>query len=363
MMRGMRYNRTFARRSRPGLGTPPGSLSTGNADQPTRVEVITFSRDAIDEHSITISPGDEVPDLPPAGSGTVRWINVIGVHDGSVIRHLGEGHGMHELLMEDVQHTDQRPKIQFDDGRLFATLRMVSIDPSQPDVAFEQVSLFAGTGTLITFQEREGDVFSGVRRRIRDGRGRVRSRDTDYLAYVLVDAILDATFPVVDRLQERIEDAEASVLSMAEPDLVPELHDLRGQIVALRRAVRPLREIFQELVRGDDTFFSPATRPFLTDGNDHVLALIDLIDTSADRVTGLFQLYATMLSSSTNDVMRVLTIIATIFIPLTFVAGIYGMNFARMPELQWPWGYPVVLTVMGVIAFGMVRYFRRRKWL
>lgn len=344
-------------------GTPPGSVAVLDPDAPTQIHVLTYAAGGVKEYRLEITPGDRLPEFPPEPPGGVRWINITGVHDGVLLQDIGRRYGMHPLMVEDVQHTEQRPKFVEAEEGLFAVIRMITWPNETARLDNEQVGMFAVGATVLSFQERAGDVFEEIRDRIRTGRGRVRSAGADYLVYVLLDALIDGLFEAADALQMQVEDMEEHLLSEPKAVDVSRVHRLRGDTVALRRSLWPMREMLQRAARGDYDLFGEATLPFLSDGYDHVLTLIDLIDSQADRVSGLFQLHAAVIGSSTNEVMRVLTIIATIFIPLTFVAGIYGMNFAAMPELSWRYGYPVVLGLMVVIALGMVLYFKRRKWL
>lgn len=343
-------------------GTPPGSVTVLDTNTPTPIHVMTYHRGDVKEYRLEISPGERLPEFPPEPEGGIRWINVTGVHDGMLLQEIGRRYGMHPLMVEDVQHTEQRPTFREADNALFAVLRMISWRTASAELDNEQVSLFCSGATVFSVQERPGDVFEGIRERVRAGRGRVRTAGADYLFYVLLDALIDALFDAVDRLQVQVEDVEERIVSEPSAAPVSEIQRLRGDTVAIRRTLWPMREMLQRAARGNYHLFSETTLPFLSDGYEHVLSLIDLIDSQHDRVTGLFQLHAAMIGTSTNEVMRVLTIIATIFIPLTFVAGIYGMNFAAMPELEWTYGYPVVLGAMGLIAMSMIFYFKRRKW-
>mgnify|MGYP006265963311 CR=1 FL=1 len=358
----MNHRRSPVRLQRRALGTPPGSLTTSNVGTATRLHVITFDSRSFEETEHSLEPGGTLPHLPPAPDGGLRWINVIGVHDGELLGGIGREVGVDVLTLEDVQHTDQRPKMQPLGEDCFAVLRMVSWKETEGRLDHEQVSVFGRGTTVISFQERPGDVFDEIRERLRHGRGRIRSAGPDYLFYALLDALLDAAIFSVDRLEETLEDLEEQILRSAAATPLSRVHSLRGEVVTLRRAFWPLRESFQRASRGEYAFFQAETLPFLGDSHDNVLILTDQIDAQRERVTGLFQLHASMLSTSTNEVMRVLTIIATIFIPLTFLVGIYGMNFAHMPELQWRFGYPVLLGIMALLAAGMALYFKRRRW-
>lgn len=347
---------------RESLGQPPGSLSTEASAEPVSIHVITYDRERVEESHVEVAPGAPFPELPPEPEGGVRWVNVTGVQDGNFLRELGRRFSVHPLTLEDVQHTDQRPKLQDSGSSLFLVIRMISWNGERRTLETEQVSIFAAGRTVISFQERPGDVFEGLRERIRSGKGRVRRSPADYLVYVILDAVVDSTFLAVDELQALVEELEAEIIDDPSEDLLSQVHRLRGEVITMRRGVWPLREMLQLPSKGQNEFFNVETLPFLQDTYDHVLSLIDTIDGQRDRVTGLFQLHSSITGASTNQVMRTLTIIATIFIPLTFVAGIYGMNFAHMPELHWRYGYPTLLGIMMVIALGMVYYFRKRRW-
>ncbi|MFP4210480.1 MAG: magnesium/cobalt transporter CorA [Alkalispirochaeta sp.] len=392
------------------LGTPPGSLSPSRSDTPTHIHVITYTGESggVFESHVDVAPGGTVPEIVTAPFEGIRWINVVGVHDGDLLREIGRAFGMHTLLLEDIQQTDQRPKFQEsnrentrsvtgegelnaggelrvggeppgrgepradgDKSWFFGVLRMISwhnedetgakgTDEAHLDV--EQISLYSSGSTVISFQERPGDVFEGLRERIRTGRGRVRRSGVDYLFYAIVDAIIDTSFLVVDEMQERIEDTEDRIIATPQHAPLSIVHTLRGEVIAVRRALRPLREMLQTASTGDYGYFSEGTQPFLSDSYDHILTLIDGTDALMERISGLFQLHASIVGTSTNDVMRVLTIIATVFIPLTFIVGIYGMNFSYMPELTWRYGYPTVIGVMVMVAGVMIAYFKRQRW-
>ena len=351
------------RSRRDSLGMPPGSVTTTDAERPTSIEVMLYGPEDFEERRMEIMPGARLSEVPAEPADGVRWINVIGVHDGKLLQELGNMQGMHPLLVEDVQQTDQRPKIAPGPDTLFSVVRMISWKEDSGRLDDEQVSVFSSGATVVSFQQRPGDVFEGIRERIRAGTGRVRKRGADYLFYVLLDALIDSLFATVDQLQMQIEDLEEQILARPVEAPLSDIHRIRGEVIAMRRSIWPMREMLQRASRGDFPFFTETTLPFLGDAYDHALSLVDLIDSQMDRVTGLFQLHAAMVGTSTNEVMRVLTIIATIFIPLTFVVGIYGMNFAFMPELQWRYGYPAVLSVIVAIAVGMIVFFKRRRWL
>lgn len=347
---------------RQSVGQPPGSLTNEASAEPSLIHVITYDASSVAETHATVASDGTVPDLPPEPENGVRWINVVGVQNGSFLQELGRRFSVHPLMLEDVQHTDQRPKLQDGGSNLFLVIRMISWNGDERSLETEQVSIFSSGRTVISFQERQGDVLEGLRQRIRSGKGRVRRSPADYLVYAILDAVVDSTFLAADELQAAVEELEADIIDDPTEELLSKVHQIRGEVITLRRAIWPLREMLHLPSKGQNEFFNLETLPFLQDTYDHVLSLVDTIDSQRDRVTGLFQLHSSMVGASTNEIMRTLTIIATIFIPLTFVAGIYGMNFAYMPELQWRYGYPTLLGVMLVIAGGMVYYFRRRRW-
>lgn len=347
---------------RESLGQPPGSLSVEASAAPSTIDVITYDEASVAESRLEVAPGAPLSELPQEAAKGVRWINVTGVQDGDLLQEMGRRFDIHPLTLEDVQHTDQRPKLQDSGSSLFVTVRMISWNGEERLLDSEQVSIFATGNTVITFQERPGDVFEGIRDRIRNAKGRIRRRQADYLVYAVLDAIVDSVFLVVDELQVMVEETEEEILDDPTETGLSRAHRIRGDVITMRRAVWPLRDMLQLPSKGQNEFFRDETLPFIQDTYDHVLALIDTIDGQRDRVTGLFQLHASVVASSTNEVMRTLTIIATIFIPLTFLVGIYGMNFANMPELRWQFGYPTLLGIMALVAGGMIYYFKRRRW-
>jgi magnesium transporter len=240
---------------------------------------------------------------------------------------------------------------------------MLQWDAAREEVVVEHVSLILGPSFVISFQERPGDVFGPTRERIRGGKGRVRKMGADYLAYCLADAIVDGYFAVLENLGDRIEDVESILVSNPSNDTLRAVHHLKRENLLLRKSVWPLREVINGLDRSESELITDPTHVYMRSVYDHSIQVIDTMETFRDMLAGMLDTYLSSLSNRMNEVMKVLTIIATIFIPLTFVAGIYGMNFQSMPELAWPWGYPAALAVMAIVAAGMVYYFRRKKWL
>lgn len=342
-------------------GRPPGTLihvGERKTDR-MRISVIDYDESSADEHEL----GDIEECFPFKDTETVTWINVDGIHDTEAIQKLGDCYGLHPLLLEDVVNTNQRPKLEEFDDYVFLVLKMLLLDKEERRPEFEQVSLVLGPNYVISFQEREGDVFETVRERIRSGKGRVRRGGADYLAYALLDSIVDGYFVVLETFGEHIETLEEELV--AEPDrrTLQRLNDMKRETIFLRKSVWPLREVISALQREESALVKDSTRIYLRDVYDHTIQVIDTVETFRDMLTGMLDIYLSSVSNRMNEVMKVLTVIATIFIPLTFIAGVYGMNFRFMPELGWQWGYPLAWFVMVLIGVLMVAFFKRKKWL
>ena len=340
-------------------GLPPGTLVHVGERRAKDVEIsiIDYNETSHSER-IKVSVDDAAGFLT---SRTVSWIDVVGLHDVNVLRDIGEKFGIHPLVMEDILNTEQRPKVQDLGDYLFVVFKMAR--PGREEYELEQVSLILKNQCVITFQEETGDVFEPIRERIRDAKGRIRNAAADYLVYSLIDAVVDGYFPYMESLSDSLEETEERTLQSHDIISLQEIHARRRELLRIRRAVYPLRDIVAFLERGDTMHITRSTNLYLKDVYDHTIQMIDTIESLRDVVASLLELYLSTSSLRTNDVMKVLTIIATIFIPLTFVAGIYGMNFQHMPELATKAGYPIVLIVMGGIALGMLFYFKRKKWL
>jgi magnesium transporter len=294
--------------------------------------------------------------------GGVLWLDVNGIHDPDIIGRIGAVFGLHPLLLEDVLNASQRPKLEEHGEHLFLVLRMLLPGPDDT-VEMEQVSVVLGAGYVLTFQERSRDTFDPVRRRLADPASRLRQQAADFVAYALVDTIVDQYFAVLERIGDRIEDLEDIVIESPDRDTLTAVYDVKRTLTELRRVIWPLRDALGALARGDSPRVAATTLPYLRDVVDHAIRSLDTIETYRDTAATLIDMYMSSSSHRLNEVMRVLTVIATIFIPLTFIVGIYGMNFSRMPELEWRWGYPVVWGVMVATVLGMLAFFRRRDWL
>ncbi len=365
-MRRMRPQRSRAR-----FGLPPGSLVYTGEPQVAepRVECFTYTA----EEYTTDTGIARLFEKPHRNKG-VTWINIDGLHDVEMLERLGEHYRIHPLVLEDILSTTQRPKIEYYDEYLFITLKMLYQEPadrqdadSTGEIISEQVSLILGNGFVLSFQERPGDTFDPIRKRIQNDKGRIRKMGPDYLAYSLIDSIVDNYFVLLEDFGDRLVLLEDGIDNNADSETARRIHAMKRELIGLRRAVWPLRELVGTMHREGDRF-SAATIAFLRDLYDHAVQVIDTVESYRDMVSGLMDLYVSTVSNRMNEVMKVLTIIATIFIPLTFIAGIYGMNFDtrfpfNLPELSWRYGYFFALGLMVIVAVGMIIYFKRKKWL
>ena len=343
------------------MGLPPGTpVFVGDKKaEAVRITILDYDESRFQEREVK-----EIEEcFPFKDTPTVTWINVDGVHDVEVIQKLGENFGLHPLVLEDIVHTQQRPKMEEFENYIYVVLKMLYVDDESKETQIEQVSLIFGENYVVSFQEKEGDIFEKIRERIRNGKGRIRKMDTDYLAYSLIDAVVDHYFIILEKDGEKIEELEDKVVSDPKPETLQEIHRLKREMIFLRRSVWPLRELVNLLERSESRLIHKSTRIYLRDIYDHTIQVIDTLETYRDMLSGMHDTYLSSISNRMNEVMKVLTIIATIFIPLTFIAGVYGMNFEFMPELKWRWAYFGVWGVIFVVAIAMVLYFKRRKWL
>ncbi|HPR64472.1 MAG TPA: magnesium/cobalt transporter CorA [Thermoanaerobaculia bacterium] len=342
------------------IGLAPGSLiflGDQKSDSVT-ISVFDYSAEKISEYTPTA-----VPDLKSlVEPGTTSWMNVTGLHDVETIRNIGEIFHLHPLTQEDILNTGQRPKVEIFDNYIFVVLRMISFDPGRNELVSEQVSIILGKTFVLTFQERDGDVFNFVRSRIRAGKTRIRSLGNDYLAYALMDAVVDHYFVVLEQIGEVIESLEEDLIATVTETTLQSIHRLKREAILLRRSIWPLREAIGLLEREETNLISLETHLYLRDLYDHTIQVMETVETYRDIIAGMLDLYLSGMSNRMNEVMKVLTIFATIFIPLTFVAGVYGMNFKFMPELEWVHGYAAVWCVMIMIAGGLIFYFKRKRW-
>jgi magnesium transporter len=341
-------------------GLPPGSLvHIGEKAQRVGITMITYGDDGVQVRDLT-----EIEDcILFRERPFVTWINLDGVHDVETVRRLGECYGFHHLILEDILNTDQRPKMEDFGEYMYIVMRMLSLG-EKDEVISEQVSLILGQSFVISFQEgREGDVFNPLRERLMNDKGKIRTMGADYLVYSLMDAVVDNYFFIMERLGERVESLEADLVSHPTPDTLNSLHYLKRELLLLRKSVWPLRDVFSSLERRESPLITDAVRMYIRDIHDHIIQVMDVVETFREMLSGMLDIYLTSISNRLNEVMKVLTIIATIFMPLTFIAGVYGMNFDHMPELRWKLGYPLVLLVMLGIGVVMLVLFKRKRWL
>lgn len=342
-------------------GLPPGSLVHIGEKKVEEVKITIIDYDEThfqEKEAKSIEECFTFKDKP-----TTTWINVEGIHQVEILEKLGECYGFHPLILEDILNTDQRPKMEDFGEYIYVVLKMLYPN-NNSEVVTEQISLILGPNFVISFQEGiKGDVFDPVRDRIRTGKGKIRQLGADYLAYSLIDSIVDHYFIILEKSGENIEFLEEKLITSPTPQTLQTIHNLKREMIFLRKSVWPLREVISGLERGESFLIKENTRIYLRDVYDHTIQVIDNVETFRDMLSGMLDIYLSSVSNRLNAVMKVLTIIATIFMPLTFLAGLYGMNFKYMPELSWPWGYPLALVIMLAIALSMLVYFKRKKWL
>jgi magnesium transporter len=343
------------------IGLPPGTLIHVGEQKMDRVRITVIDYDEEHYEEKEIKSIEEC--FPFRDSPTVTWINIDGLHEADIIGRIGNHFYLHPLTLEDIVNTDQRPKIEDNDNYIFFIMKMLyNCIENKTEIEAEQISLVLGSNFVISFQEREGDVFDPVRDRIRKSKGRIRKAGADYLAYTLLDTVVDNYFSVLEAVNERVEEVEQSLVSNPTRETLKLIHGLKKDMVLLRKSVWPLREVISSFERYDSNIINKSTRVYLRDVYDHTIQIIDNIESSRDIITGMLDIYLSNMSNKTNEVMKVLTIFAAIFIPLTFIVGVYGMNFINMPELQWRYGYPVIWIVMISVTSCLIVFFKRRRW-
>ncbi|WGM89889.1 MAG: magnesium/cobalt transporter CorA [Candidatus Bathyarchaeum tardum] len=353
----VRFIKKLAKKS----GLPPGTpVYVGKKKTiPVKVSCIRYHEEYFEENE-----EKTIDDcFPLKNKPIVTWINISGVHQLSNIEKIGKNLKTHPLVLEDIMHTGQRPKMEDFEDYLFVVLKMLQYDEAVNETRTEQVSLLLGCNYVVSFQEDEGDVFDLIRDRLRTDRGRIRKMGADYLLYSLLDAIVDNYFMVLEKIGEKIEDIEDDLLKNPTSEVLQTIHQLKRELIFLRKSVWPLREVISRLERWESSLIDKSIDIYLRDVYDHTIQVIDALETFRDVLSGMLEIYLSSVSNRMNEVMKVLTIIATIFIPLTLIAGIYGMNFKYMPELDSPWGYPMVYVAMFAVSAVMLIYFRKKKWL
>jgi magnesium transporter len=351
----------FTKRVSGKAGLPPGTLIHVGERRTEEVRIALIDYDAEHVEETELKSIEEC--FPCKDKHTVSWINIDGVHEIETIEKLGRHFNIHPLVLEDIVSTGQRPKAEDFEDYVYVVLKMLYYHEEADEVVAEQVSLILGSSYLISFQEQEGDVFQAVRERIRRGKGRIRKGGADYLAYALMDAIVDQYFVIMEVFGEKIEVLEEELVESPRAQTLDTIHTMKREMIYLRKQVWPLREVIGGLARGEYPLVSEPTVIYLRDVYDHTIQVIDTVESLRDVLSGMLDIYLSTLSNRMNEVMKLLTIIATIFIPLTFIAGVYGMNFKYMPELEWHWGYFMVWGVMVIVVAAMVVYFKKKMWL
>jgi len=347
------------RKPRTKMGTPSGTPTVppaGAVSPPTHIRVLWYDQNHCEEQE----SGDAGICGAYSGRAGNTWIDVTGVSDSAVLQELGRTYHLHALALEDVQNLRERPKIETYEGQKFVVFRLARISGS---VSMEQVSAFLVGSTLITFQEDPIDPWEAVRTAIRGGAGRVRSAGADYLLYSLIDVALDEVFPVIEQLGDQLEDLEQAVIDHPTPETLGLIFSLKRELLMLRKTVWPEREVVLGLQQDLSGLIKDETKLYLRDAYDHAVQLMDMLETYRDLASNMLDAYLSSLSNRMNDIMKTLTIISTIFVPLTFIVGLYGMNFRHFPEIEWRYGYLFVWVVMVVVVIILFRYYRRKRWI
>jgi magnesium transporter len=342
-------------------GTSPGTLvpAPEKKSAKSRITLIAYDQD----HYLKKEIESIEEALPLKDSPSVTWINIDGLHDIALIESIGRHFGIHPLTQEDIVNLGQRPKAEDFDDYIYIVFKMLSYRNGTDQIESEQVSLILGSNFLISFQEVPGDVMAPVRERIEKGKGRIRKAGCGYLAYALIDSVVDHYFLVLEAFGEKIEALEAELLSDPTPNSLQHLYAMKRDVIFFRKQVWPIREMLNRIVKEESPLIDKSVDVFISDVYDHTIQIIDTIESFRDLMAGLLDIYLSTISNRMNAIMKMLTIMATIFIPLTFIAGIYGMNFDYMPELKWHWAYPALWAIFISIFVGMLAWFKHKKWL
>jgi magnesium transporter len=358
--------RTMNKLRYPPPGTAPATLIVPQEHQGRKPVVSLIEYDA---HSIKEAKVDTIDDLLPClDNDKVSWINVDGLGDAEFFQQLGLHFRIHQLALEDIFNLGQRPKVEEYDRQLFVVLAM-AYENKEQEVVFEQVCMVLAEKFVITIQEESGDVFDPVRQRLRERGGNARFMKADYLAYALIDAVIDQYFPIIESLGDSMDELQETLLENPTRERIRQLHEFRRVIAQIRRAVWPQRDVLGRLMRDETGLVAVRTKPFFRDCYDHTVVILDLLESYREHTRDIMDLYLSSINIRIGDIVRVLTVISSIFIPLTFIAGVYGMNFdpeaspINMPELEWPLGYPFAICLMLAVAVGMIIFFRHKKWL
>jgi len=342
------------------IGMPPGSIVYLGEKKVDKVTIKVAEYDEAGAETYEIKSVEEID--PFTDTPQVTWISVCGLHETDFLKQVGEKFKIHPLVLEDILNVDTRPKIEITDDYLFIVMKLVLFNPDQKILETEQVSFILGRSFLFSFSERTDEIFNPIKDRITSQLGKIRKRGSDYLLYALMDIVVDHYFLALEKIDERIESLDDEVIKNPERSQIESIYNLRNLLLIIRKSIWPLREIVNQLIKDESDLLDESTEPYLRDLYDHTIHITETIEQQREVTNGLMEIYLSMMSNKMNEVMKVLTVIATIFIPLTFIVGIYGMNFPNMPEMNWPWAYSAVWGVMIAVVVGMVIYFRKKNW-
>lgn len=342
------------------VGLPPGSIIHVGEQKIEKVKITLTEYDEKNVETCEINSVEEID--PYTDTPQVTWVNVSGLHDTDLIKQIGEKFNIHPLVLEDILNTETRPKIEVADKYVFIAMKMLTYNTDEDEMVTEQVSFILGDTFVFSFLEKSDNIFNPIKDRITNNYGRVRKQTSDYLFYALMDVVVDQYFLLLEQIEHNIESLDDEVITSADQSQIEKIYTLKNKLLLTRRSIWPLREIFLRLIREETSLINKKMVPYLRDLLDHTLQVTETIELQREITTGIMETHLSMMSFKMNEVMKVLTIISTIFIPLTFIVGIYGMNFPNMPEMKWPWAYYAVWGVMISVVIVMISYFKRKKW-
>jgi len=342
------------------VGLPPGSIFHVGEQ---KIEKVKITLTEYDEKKLETCEINSVEEIDPyTDTPQVTWVNVCGLHDTEMIKQIGEKFNIHPLVLEDILNTETRPKIEMTDDYIFIAMKMLTYNSNESQIDTEQVSFILGNTFVFSFLEKSDNIFNPIKDRITNNYGRVRKQASDYLFYALMDVVVDQYFLLLEQIEQNIESLDDEVITNADRSQIEKIYNLKNKMLLTRRSLWPLRELFTRLIREESKLINKKIVPYLRDLLDHTMQVTETIELQREITNGLMETHLSMMSFKMNEVMKVLTVIATIFIPLTFIVGIYGMNFPNMPEMKWPWAYFALWGIMICIVIFMVFYFKRKKW-
>jgi len=351
----------IVKRTGKGIGVAPGTLVHVGENKNEKVHITMFEYSEENFQENILSEIEEC--FTSKENSTVKWVNVDAIDKVDIIEKIGSEFKLHPLMLEDILNTAQRPKIDDYDDYVYIVLKMLYFNEKKHQITSEQVSFVLVSNYVFSFQEFEGDVFDNVRERLRSGKRNIRRTGPDYLVYTLIDAIVDSYFDIIEKMADKVDKLEEELIDSPDKDVLKDVHNLKREMIFLRNSIWPLREVINSLARCDTPLFKESTVVYLKDVYDHMIQIIDTIEIYREVLASMQETYISSVSNRTNEVMKILTIFSTIFIPLTFIAGVYGMNFRYLPELEWKFGYILFWIISIAVAFFMLRYFKKKKWL